>query len=340
MKKYLKNIIAFLITVFFTILVIKSVDFRQTKEAFRLFNLLYLIFLVPFFWLITFLRAKRWDILLGNSGVNLGNIYEIYVTSNLLNVFLPARAGDVFRGCYFGHKYGFQKLKILGSVAAERIIDGLTVVVILFLGILLYGKSRFVMELAGSAAFIFFFSFLFVLWIYKKNKCDYICESVKTFAYGLSNRAGDFLYKITDKLQPMLVSFVKGFESFADAKILSQVLFFSILSWAGDCIFMYVLVLAFGIKINFVVSFFIVSFTALSTIIPSSSIYVGLYQYAYILALGLFGVSSSAALSISLVQQGIFLFAYILVAVIFIIKNNLVFMEIKKKEVDTNGKNT
>lgn len=336
MKKHLKNIIAFLVTVFFTILVFKSVDIKQTFEAFKLFRTEYIVPLMVIFLLIMIVRTKRWDILLKNKSVKFGSIFEVYMISNLLNIFLPARAGDVFRSCYFGSKYDISKLQVLGSVAAERILDGLSVVFILLLGMMFYGHSPFITKLAISSSLIFVLSFIFVIWIYKNNKCDYICSYVKSWANTLGSKIGKILYELTDKIQPLLNSFIKGFEPLAEPKVLFKVITLSLFSWLFDCILLYCLILIFGIKASFIISFFIVSFSALSTIIPSSSIYVGLYQYAFILAFNLFGIDNSIALSFSLVQQGIVLLTYAFVILYLFIKDRKNLLEIRK-ETDLNG---
>lgn len=337
MKKHIKNIIAFLITVFFTILVFKSVDLKQTLEAFKLFKFEYLIPLILLFLTIMVLRTKRWDILLKNNNVKFSSVFEIYIISNLLNIFLPARAGDVYRSYHFGSKYEVSKLQVLGSVAAERILDGLSVVFILLMGMMCYGQSPFIKKLVISSSLMFVLSFIFVVWICKNNKCDCICNCVKSWANTLGGKFGKILYELTDKVQPLLNSFVKGFEPFIEPKILLKAVIFSLLPWLLDCSFLYCLILAFGLKVSFVISFFILSFSALSTIIPSSSIYVGLYQYAFILAFDLYGIDNSIALSFSLVEQGLVLLSYGFVLLFFFVTKGRKNISAIKKETDING---
>lgn len=326
-----KNIIAIIITILFTCLVLYKVDVSLMLKTFSAFNIKLLFFLIPAFLIIMTMRAKRWSLLLPKTNCDFYSLYEIYMFSNLLNIFLPARAGDIFRGYYFGQKYDISKLRAIGTVAAERILDGLTVVGILLLGIIFHNHSLFVIKLAISAFILFFTSFFAVLWIYKYNKTDSICNFFKK--YIPSDTAKNFI----DKINPYIHSFLKGFESFADLKLLLNLLYYSVISWAGDCIFIYILIIAFGIKVGFTISLFVVSFLALSTILPSSSIYVGLYQYAFILALGLYQIDKSESLTIALSMQGIMLAGYFIIAIIFLVKNNLSFHDLIKK--DTNDKN-
>ena len=329
MKKKAKSLIALLITIIFTVIVVNQVNIEEMTETFKMFNVKYLLCLVPFFMVIMTLRAIRWKVLLPENKCSFYNLYEIYMTSNLINIFLPARAGDIFRGVYFGHKYNLSKMNVLGTVAAERILDGLTVIFILLMGILMYNKSELAVKLAVIASLLFFGSFFIVLWVYKNNKVDAVCTFVKENIGFLPEKIRKKIVSLIDKLNPFLNSFIKGFETFATPKKMFWAVIFSILSWAGDCLFIYLLVLACGIKASFVMSFFVISFIALSTIIPSSSIYIGLYQYSFILALGLFGVDKSPSLSIALLQQGIMLIAYIIISGIFVFRKNISFKELR-----------
>ncbi|MBQ2644011.1 flippase-like domain-containing protein [bacterium] len=329
-KKHLKNIIALIITLFFLALVIYKVDISEMLNTFKLFNLKDLIFLTPLYIIIMMLRAKRWAILLPENKCYFYNLYEIYMLSNLLNIFLPARAGDIFRGYYFGQKYNLSKMNTIGTVAAERILDGLTVIFILFLGIILYNKSEMAIHLAIISGIIFIFSFMLMFWIYKYDKIDQLCDYIKKKTSFLPEKYRKSLYFFIDKTSPYIKSFIKGFESFANPNKLFQAILYSIYSWAGDCIFIYLLIIAFGIKVNFIASFFVISFIALSTILPSTSIYIGLYQYAFILALGLFGIDKSPALSISIMQQGLLLIIYLIISIIFVFRNHISIKEIKE----------
>lgn len=336
MKKkngFIKNFIALTVTIIFSVLVLYKINFSEMAQAFRSFNVNYVFLLIPLFMLIMTIRAKRWGLLLPKNKCNFRNLYEIYMTSNLLNIFLPARAGDIFRGCYFGNKYNLSKLNIIGTVFAERIFDGLTVLTLLVVGIILHNKSEIAVKIAITASILFVFSFLAFLFIYKYNMIDSICLFVKKQLNWLPLQFKKKFFGLINKINPYMNNFIQGFQSFANIKTLFSVSVMSILAWSADCIFIYIIIFAFKIKVSFLITFFILSFIALSTIIPSSSMYIGLYQYAFILASELFGLSKSAALSIAIMQQGTTLIAYLIIGLIFMYRNHIKITDIKE---DTN----
>lgn len=323
MKKKKSNTIALAITIIFTIIVIWNVDF---SELIRLCGILDKKFILPYlliFIFVMFIRTVRWNILLPKTNGKLTDLYELYMTSNFLNIFLPARAGDIFRGIFLGQKYKISKLCMLGTVLAERILDGLSVICLLTLGIIIHYRSQFVLNILFIAIILFVGSFIFMFWVYKYKKIDYICEKTKNFTSLFPAPIAEKAVIIIEKCQPHLNSFMEGFETFTDIKTMTKAACYSALTWSCDCFLVYFLMLAFGIETHFTVSLFVVSFIALSTIIPQSSMYIGLYQGAFILAAKLFGINKTTALSIALTQQMLMIAVYAIFVLIFIWKNQL-----------------
>ena len=109
MKIKKKNIFALIVTLIFTVIVFYNINFDEVLNTFKNFNLAYLWILGGFFVFIMMIRALRWKVLIPDNNCGFSDLYSIYMTSNLLNIFLPARAGDIFRGCYFGEKYKISK---------------------------------------------------------------------------------------------------------------------------------------------------------------------------------------------------------------------------------------
>ena len=74
--------------------------------------------------------------------------------------------------------------------------------------------------------------------------------------------------------------------------------------------------------IGFAASLFVISLISFSTMIPSASSFIGPYQYAYILALGIFGIDKSTTLGISTIHQTILLLTQGLMCGYIVLKNN------------------
>ena len=75
------------------------------------------------------------------------------------------------------------------------------------------------------------------------------------------------------------------------------------------------------------------SLISFSTMIPSTSVFLGPYQYAYILALSIFGINKSTALAISTVHQGILTIILIIVGGSLLLKFNSTMKDFNLKDI-------
>ncbi|MGN0192952.1 MAG: lysylphosphatidylglycerol synthase transmembrane domain-containing protein [Candidatus Gastranaerophilaceae bacterium] len=327
-----KNLIALGITIIFTVCVLNNINVETIKSTFSGFDPKSLYTLLTLFVSVMMLRTLRWRLFLPQNRCKIMPMFGIYMLSSLLNIFLPARAGDIFRGCYFGQKYEISKSEALGTVAAERIADGLTVVLILACAVVFWQKTAFTVNLVTTAAILFVSSFLTMFYLCKYDKIGVFCGKIRSCGERIGH-AGikNVLIKATDFAEPVLNSFTAGFKAFCNFKTLAGITALSLVAWGGDCVFSYILVKSFGIAVPFSVSFFIVTFIALSTIIPSSSIYIGLYQYAFILALAIFDIDKSSALTVAVAQQAIMLGTFAIVSVLYLFADGNAVKELKKE---------
>ena len=84
--------------------------------------------------------------------------------------------------------------------------------------------------------------------------------------------------------------------------------------------------------LGFAASLFVISLISFSTMIPSTSVFLGPYQYAYILALGIFGVQKSTTLAISTVHQGILVLILVAIGGYYLLKFNISVKDIENIE--------
>lgn len=321
MKLNKKNTISIFITLIFIVLICYNIDLSKLIITLKHFNLKSIFLIIPLYLLSLILRGIRWNNLL-SPGQNYSNLDMslIYTAGSALNVYLPARAGDFFRAYYAAKKFDLKKLKVFGSIVLERIFDGISVILVLITGIFLYKETPFIRFLTVWATIIFTGSLILFFYLLKTNKIESICNFLKEKAVLLKNTN---ICDLIETIKNQLKFFIQGFESLTSFKISSKVFILSILIWTLECIVTYLIIINFGYTKPFSISLFVISFISLSTIIPSSSIMIGPYQYAYILALEMFYIDKSSALGIAFTQQMITIIILSAVSLFFIIKNNV-----------------
>jgi len=102
-----------------------------------------------------------------------------------------------------------------------------------------------------------------------------------------------------------------------------KALIWTAVPWGFECYIAYLIINSFDLHLGFAAALFVISLISFSTMIPSASVFIGPYQYAYILALGIFGIDKSSTLAVSTIHQSILLISQGLMFVFIMIKNNL-----------------
>lgn len=335
MKLNKKSIFTILISIIFVFFAFHNIDGKKLLDTFHMFNYKILFLTVPLYIFTIILRGIRWKILItDNKKLKILELSEIYTAGSALNIYLPARAGDFFRAYFLGKKYSRPKLEILGSVVLERIFDGLTVLLILLIAMFAYYRTPWMIKLSAITAVVFIGSLVGGYLLFKFNKINEFCDFLKMQLSKLPRKFAVISKKIVDKLNVWLNSFINGFEPISNPKNMINSTLLSLAIWTIDCVLIYVLITNFGFNVNFSISLFVISFIALSTIIPSTSVYIGPYQYAFIMALGIYHINKSSALAIAFMLQSTTIILLSTISIIFFIRNNINYKNINYERTE------
>lgn len=315
MKK--KQIILLVITIIFLVLVFNKIDFAVLLETIKKFEIKYLVSIVGIFLLSLYTRGIRWKFLLMNEKkYSALNLAEIFTVGNMLNIFLPARAGDIYRAYYLGEEKGEKKLKIFGTIILERLFDGIAMFCILLGAILLYSDAQWILKLTLGIGAVFITGTLVFYLIFKYNKSRQVCKAI------ISHIKSEEIQRLIRKLTTYMNIFIKGFSAFKRPAYMLLILGLSFIAWGLEGVVACLIVNSFGLNLGILAGLFVLTLTSFSTMIPSTSVLVGPYQAAYILALGLFGIEKSQALAISAVHQIILIMIFTIFGGLFMLKFN------------------
>lgn len=329
MKISLKRIILLLITLVFLYFVFVNIDLKELFHVIKGFDVKYLFLLALSVMISLSFRGLCFKFLISKS-INppLKVLAPLCIASAGLNIVLPARAGDIFRAFFTGSKYGADKVKIFGTIMLERIFDVFTIFCFLLVGVFFYNKNEVAMSLCSFAGVCILVGFLFAVIAYKFNKVDVICNFLieKTKFLPISS----FIEKIVNFISKLCNSFFNGFEVVDSPKRILYALISSFFIWMFECLNFLIVIYGFGFELHWSVTLFIISFIALACMIPSTSIFIGPYQLAVITAFSIYNVNKETALAISFVEQAIVTLTTCIVAVIFLLKNNISFDKLKE----------
>lgn len=331
MKISSRKIILFLITLVFLYLIFSNFDFKELFLTIKGFDIKYLLLVAISVLFAFFCRACCFKQLISKTvDVSVWELFLLCITGASLNIVLPARAGDIFRAYYVGHKHNVDKVKIFGTVMLERIFDGLVILSMLLLAIFLYNKNPLAQKLCVGASFIFFGSLICAFLAIKFNKTDAICKYLQEKSELLPEQLKKPVGSLLQFVNKVCNSFVAGFEILKYPKNLIKVAIAASGIWVFECLKYFIVVQGFNCDVDWSVVLFTIPFLALACMIPSTSIFVGPYQFAVIAAFAIYNVPKETALAVSLVEQAVVTLITTIVASLFLIKNNISFKELKQ----------
>ena len=96
-----KKILGLIITVLFFVLILYKIDIKEFFNSIQLFTPKALLNIILLYTISIIFRGLRWKLFLGNSPkYNWLQLSEIFTVGTMLNIFFPARAGDIYRAYY------------------------------------------------------------------------------------------------------------------------------------------------------------------------------------------------------------------------------------------------
>lgn len=287
---------AIVLSIIFLYLAIRGVSWNEFLSAILNCQVEFLILAIVISLLNFIIRSQRWGILLrGKDRINFMTLFWATGTGYLGNNFLPFRTGEVIRSAVLGQKTGISKVYIFATAITERIIDA---VFLILLGSFLIPTIGVVPNWLHSTmrglGILGFVALIVLL----------IAPHLETEIIRIVNRF-PFPPKWRSSLINILENFLQGAVSFQNPKRAVLFLLFTCLIWFLDGIGMMISARAFSIEISLSQSLLLLVGLGLSSAIPSTPGYVGIYQYVAVTILAIFGFPKSRALAFIIVIQAI-----------------------------------
>ena len=134
--------IGILVSAVFVGLFVRSTDFAEVKRAFEEANYWWVIASLPVYFLGLWLRTIRWQYLLRPvKRVTALRLYPVVIVGLMANNLMPARTGEIVRAYVLGVRERVSKSSALGTIAVDRLFDGLTLVPMMFIVALFAGRD-------------------------------------------------------------------------------------------------------------------------------------------------------------------------------------------------------
>jgi glycosyltransferase 2 family protein len=309
MKSYLKIFSSLAVGVLCTALVARGLDGPALKAAFSKLSPSALALYGTTLAVTHFFRAVRWRYLLRAIGVELsqGRLLAISSVGFMAILALPFRLGEFVRPYFVIRQKQTRMSEVLGTVAVERIVDGLLVSSILVLTYILapeaFGQPVGVLGGAPLRGFAWLSLGLFagatgflVAALLLQDRAVGLFLKLS----GLNRFAPKFAARIGDRL----LALIRGFQSLRQPRNLLPFLAQSIVYWGSNGLGMWLLARSMGFPLTPVAAFAAMAFTGVVISLPNSPGLVGQFHLGVVaVAVGFLGdqVGHSAGLAYAIV---------------------------------------
>ena len=288
-------IISVILSALFLYLAFRNLDWQIFFDTLKTAQYVYLP--VMFLWSsINFLiRALRLRVLLSSEKkLPVSNVFWANMAGYLGNVIFPARAGELIRAAYLARQNNISMSYALAVGLVERLMDLIVLIVLGSFALSYTGVVSRVFQNALKGVSILGLIGLITIFI-----LPYFGELIGRLitAFPVLKEA----HKI--KLDHFFQQFLSGLKSLHSFKRVAQFTGLTGLIWLMDAAGIVFLANILKIPLLLQQAFILLAALGLSSAIPSTPGYVGVYQFVAVTTLALFGISKADALAFILISQ-------------------------------------
>jgi uncharacterized protein (TIRG00374 family) len=261
------------------------------------------------------LRSLRWHYLLRGLGdLSTATLYPIVVIGYMANNLLPLRTGELVRAYVMGERHGVSKMSTLGTIAVERVFDGVVLVSFLLLGGAILGLSG---EL-GMLAAVMAVAFALLLGVFA-----WFASSPPLARRWIERLVGLLPVVLQQSTHRLVDSFLEGLRGLQSARLVALVLATSLAAWLLEALMYYLVGLSFDIGEGFAAYLMVAAAANLAITLPSTSGGIGPFELLAKETLTFLGVASATAGAYAVALHGLLLLPVIVAGLFFLWAINL-----------------
>ncbi len=272
-------------------------------------------------------RCARWSVLMRPvAPMSPARLFPYAVIGYMANNLLPARAGEVVRAYVLGDREHVSKMSAFGTIAVERLFDGLTLVFMLLIAGTFVGfddRRLRVIAIGSSALFAVAVTVFYVVTLSEERTKRVMHAFLRFLPERLEHRAES----IADQLAVSL-------RSVHEWRPLVAVVFLSMIAWTIEAACYAIIGQGFELGVSFGHYCLLLAAANLAIIVPTFFGGTGPFEWAAKLVLVGAGVGDSVAGAYSIVAHAIILIPTTILGLILLWSFGISFGRITSVEVD------
>jgi glycosyltransferase 2 family protein len=302
---------------------LRGIDFQGVAEGLRTIHYGYVLPFLALMFLMQVLRSFRWGLILNPlAKIDQLSLFSVTSVGFLAIVSIPARLGELARPYLITKKSCLKMSSALGTIIVERVLDSLTVLVIavfvlFFIPLPPWLVRASVLFLLATLAVLA----VMILMILKQE------ASLRV----LATLSGRLPVRYAEGLNRLIGHFLQGFRIMVNPALLISVTGLSILIWLIDVLAIYLLFLAFGFQLPVTAAFVLMIILIVGIAIPTAPGFIGNWHYFCILALSLFDVPRTDALTFAIIYHALSIGLVVLLGLAFLPFNRFSVADLRRQ---------
>jgi uncharacterized protein (TIRG00374 family) len=223
------------------------------------------------------LRSARWGLLLPEHAVKTSTLFRALVVGFTVNNLLPLRMGEVARAYLLARWCRIPYGATVASLLVERVLDGLSLAVLLLLALTLVPAPGYLL-LVGVLAAAGFLGGAALLAL-AAWRASAVTAAARFIARLLPSRLGAVIERLA-------TNFARSLSLVHSPGRLARLLGLSLLAWCFELGLFFVLLVSFGLGASYPLALLVGSAANFATLVPSSPGYAGTFDSVVIKVLG------------------------------------------------------
>lgn len=288
MKRTIQLLVGLAVSAFFIYLILPSLHLPDVLDSLRTAEYGWLLPGVGVYFVGLWVRAWRWHFTLRHlKPIPVAKLYPLVCIGYFGNNIYPLRAGEVIRSYVLRRRHGIAITSSLATVLIERVFDGLTMLLFVFLALPFapmpaqYRNLVILLTLAMLAATAVF------VWMAARPRRV-------ALVYGwLATRL--LPQRFRTRTDDLVERFMAGLVSLGRGRDVLMIFATSIVIWLMETVKYWFVMHAFDFEVGFIVLMLMNGLVNLATTLPSAPGYIGTFDTPGIETLAAFGVERNLA---------------------------------------------
>jgi uncharacterized protein (TIRG00374 family) len=268
-------------------------------------------------------RVVRWQYLLEPLGpAPFGTAFRATVIGFAAIGLLPARVGDVLRPYLLARKQGFNAASAFATIVMERVLDMVTVLLLLALYVLVLGGRESLperllrpVEISAAIAAVVAVGLLVGAWTlgtHPDRIARFVLRSGRVLPAGLAHT-----------LSGLARTFSQGFAVAREARALTFAIVWSFPVWLGIAAHAWVICRAFGIELPFAGAFLLQSLLVIGVAMPTPGGVGGYHAMFQLGVTSFFGAPDDAAVGAAILAHALSFIPVVFLGIVFMTQDGL-----------------